>query len=374
MQYWIWLSLLKGVGPIIQKRLLGHFNDAESVYNASRLDLMEVAGIGELISESIKSTSLEAAHRILEKINRSNIKILTYNDPLYNKRAKLSPYSPTMLYYRGNLIKDSAGVAIIGARRCTAYGKEVTREAAEYLAGEGITVISGMAKGIDGYAHTACLKAGGYTLAVLGCGVDICYPKEHSELMEGIIENGAVFSQFPPGTKPKPVYFPRRNALISAWSEKLLVVEAGENSGALITAEYTKLLGREVLVVPNQIYSQTGKGTNRLIMRGAQIYLQPNQLLLSNKESSEVVKVVEKKNGVLNKYNKDVEVGATKIKGRQFSLEEKNILDSISDNSKTIEELSQSTQMNQIELVGYLSILELEGIIETLPGGRFRTT
>ena len=368
MQYWVWLGLLKGVGPVTQKRLLDYFEDAESVYKASKSELMEVTGIGDSLSEIIKSTSLEEAKRTLEKASKLNIKILTYNDCLYNVKAKLSPHSPVVLYYRGNLLPDGIGVSIVGARRCTDYGKEVVKEAAEYLANEKIPVISGMAKGIDGYAHTACLKAGGYTLAFFGNGVDICYPKEHSELMENIIGNGAVLSQFPPGTKARPEYFPRRNALMSAWSEKLLVVEAGENSGALITAQYTKELGRKVLAVPNQIYSQTGKGTNLLILKGAQIYLYPEQLLSDNKEEFPMVD----RNAVSDKGKTSREYGNTETFNRQLSEKEKKIIESISIDPKTIEELSLSTEINQVELLELLSILELEGIIKTSAGGRFK--
>jgi len=368
MQYWVWLSLLKGVGPIIQKRLLNHFNNAESIYNASKDELIKISGIGDSISEVKKATSLDEAKTILEKSNKLNIKILNYNDPLYNERAKLCSMSPIILYYRGKLKPNSMGVGIVGARRCTTYGREVVREAAEYLANKNIPVISGMAKGIDGYAHIACLKTGGYTLAFLGSGVDVCYPKEHGELMENIIENGAVISQFPPGTKPKPEYFPKRNALISAWSEKLLVVEAGENSGSLITAQYTKELGREVLAVPNLIHSQTGKGTNRLIFEGAQIYLGTNQLLLDNKE----VFQVEDKSMELNKDNKYVKAKPTEIVNSQLSEVEKKVIDLISSDSRTIEELLQLITISQLELLECISILELERIIETLPGGRFR--
>ena len=367
MQYWVWLGLLKGVGPIIQKRLLGCFGDAESVYKASKSELIEVSGIGNTLSETIKSTSLEGAKRTLEKANKLNIKILTYNDGLYNIKAKQCPYSPVILYYRGNLLPDSTGVGIVGARRCTDYGKEVVKEAAEHLANKKIPVISGMARGIDGYAHTACLKAGGYTLAFFGNGVDICYPKEHSELMENIIENGAVLSQFPPGTRPKPEYFPRRNSLMSAWCEKLLVVEAGKNSGSLITAQYMKELGKEVLAVPNQIYSQTGKGTNFLILKGARIYLYPAQLLPDNEEEFPIMDGdIDSNKGETSRMHND-----TKKIDKQLSEKEKKIIESISTSPKTIEELSQLTGINQIELLERLSILELEGVIEASAGGKF---
>lgn len=368
MQYWIWLGLLKGIGPVIQKRLLGYFGDAESVYRASKSELMEVSGIGNTLSETMKSTSLEGAKRILERTDKLNIKILTYNDGLYNIKAKQCPYSPVILYYRGNLLPDSTGVGIVGARRCTDYGKEVVKEAAGYLANKKVPVISGMARGIDGYAHTACLKTGGYTLAFFGNGVDICYPKEHRELMDNIIKNGAILSQFPPGTRPKPEYFPRRNSLMSAWCEKLLVVEAGKNSGSLITARYMEELGKEVLAVPNQIYNQTGKGTNFLILKGAKIYLCPEQLLPDNEEEFSAM------NGDigLNKREMNKTHNDTKLPERQLSEKEKKIIESVSANPKTIEELSQLTKINQIELLEQLSVLELEGIIETSAGGKFR--
>jgi predicted Rossmann fold nucleotide-binding protein DprA/Smf involved in DNA uptake len=154
---------------------------------------------------------------------------------------------------------------------------------------------------------------------------------------------------------------------MSAWSEKLLVVEAGENSGALITAQYTKELGRKVLAVPSQIYSQTGKGTNLLILKGAQIYLYPEQLLSDSKEEFPMMgKNVDSNRKTSREYSN------TEIFNRQLSEEEKKIIESISINSKTIEELSLSTQINQVELLELLSILELEGIIETLAGGRFK--
>ncbi|MCC5909729.1 MAG: DNA-processing protein DprA, partial [Clostridiaceae bacterium] len=280
MEYWIWLSQLKGIGSITQKKLLEHFFSPEAIYDATKQQLMEVDGIGPALTEVIKSSSLEKAEGILEKVNKGNIKILTYEDSFYPMKAKLYPEAPILLYYRGNLRQNSVGVGIVGARRCSAYGKEVTREAATFLAKNNIPVISGMAKGIDGYAHIACLKADGYTLAFLGSGVDICYPKEHDELMGRILEKGAILSEYPPGTKPKPEYFPKRNALISAWSEKLLVVEAGEKSGALITATLSEALHREVWAVPNTIYSQMGKGTNNLIASGAKIYLKPEQLMV----------------------------------------------------------------------------------------------
>lgn len=189
------------------------------------------------------------------------------------------PSLPAVLYYRGNLRASTFSIGIVGSRRCTSYGKEVAAEAAAFLGQAGVTVVSGMAKGIDSYAHTSCLKAGGYTLAFVANGVDICYPPEHQMLMEKIIANGAVISSYPPATRPRQEYFPHRNKLLAAWVDKLLVVEAAERSGALITAEYAMKYNRKVLAVPNSIYSPESVGTNRLLLGGAEVYIEPKRLL-----------------------------------------------------------------------------------------------
>ncbi len=284
-KYLVWLSQTKGVGPVIQKRLLAAFQSPENIYEAAKEELIKVEGIGPATADSIKNSfSLEKAERILEKLDKLKINLLTYLNPLYPKLAKNHPLSPIVLYYLGNIKKNSMGVCIVGARRCTNYGKTVARDAAGFLAQEGIPVISGLAKGIDGYAHTSCLKNKGYTLAFVGSGVDICYPKEHKELRDAIIKNGAIISQYLPNTPAKAHHFPNRNYLMSAWSFKVLVVEAGENSGSLITAQLASEQGKHVLAVPNSIYSREGRGTNLLISKGAEIYLGENQLLLAEKK------------------------------------------------------------------------------------------
>lgn len=179
MLYWIWLTQIKGVGPIIQRSLLRKFTTPEEIYKASLQDLLECEGIGINIGERVVGAkSLENTNNILEQANRLGIKILTLEDPLYPEEVKQIAETPTVLYYNGNLIPNSMGVAIVGARRCSEYGKTVTKEAATYLANRKICVVSGMAKGVDGYAHISCLKAGGYTIAVLGHGLDMCYPSE----------------------------------------------------------------------------------------------------------------------------------------------------------------------------------------------------
>lgn len=347
MLYWIWLTQIKGVGPKRQRSLLKSFNTPENIYRASFKELLQCPGIGNSTAKSIiEERSLEKAKIILDGVNDLNIKLLTLDDSLYPLEAKNIEEMPILLYYKGKLVENSMGVAIVGSRRCSEYGKSVVDEAATYLAKENIAVISGMAKGIDGYAHTSCIKAGGYTIAILGNGLDICYPPEHIELMEKIIENGAVISEYPPGIRPNPRYFPKRNLIISAWSYKILVIEAGVKSGSLITADFGKQYRRQILAVPDNIYSPESKGSNKLIYNGAKIYLHKKQLLIDN--SYKPIKDKIDDNYITTPNNLD-------------ELE-KNIIEILSTKgSKTLEELSVLMNMDAMELLGKLSLMELEG-------------
>jgi DNA processing protein len=360
MEYWIWLKQIPRCGPILQKRLLDHFGSPNLIYDACKEELMSVHGIGEALAESILSErSLNKAYATLEIMEKKKIQLLTYMDPLYPSMAKEYAEAPILLYYRGSIQENMEGVAIVGSRRCSHYGKQIAIGAAEYLAHHHISVISGMAKGIDGYAHTSCLKNGGYTIACLGNGVDVCYPSEHIELMEAIIENGAVISEYPPQTKSRPSFFPKRNALISSWSKKILVVEAAEKSGALITAQLAKEQGREVLVPPHDIYSSTGEGTNRLLEEGAKIYLHPSQLLFRREPFSQ--KPVNKK-PTLRKPAKTKE-GAVIL-----SLFEEKIIAYIRQTPKTVDEIGYALQIDQANLIECISIMELEGKVKSAAG------
>ncbi|HZK85445.1 MAG TPA: DNA-processing protein DprA [Desulfosporosinus sp.] len=278
--YWLWLAALKGVGPVTLRYMVMRLGSPQAVYTATKVELEGTQGLRSQVVETIlESRSMEGAKRAEELLLRQEIKLLTFVDPLYPLGVNHFPNQPAVLYYKGTLRPPQASVGIVGSRRCTAYGKQVAAEAAAYLAQQGITVVSGLAKGIDSYAHTACLKAGGYTLAFIANGPDICYPPEHRLLMDEIIENGAVISPYPPGTRPRQAYFPMRNGLLSAWVDQLLVVEAGDRSGALITAGYALEQHRRVLAAPNSIYSPESIGTNRLLQTGAELYLEPKQLV-----------------------------------------------------------------------------------------------
>ena len=176
---------------------------------------------------------------------------MTINDASYPVKASEDMNSPVILYTKGRISVDKIKktVAIVGARRCTQLEKQTTAGITLEYVEEGYSIVSGMAKGVDSYAHTACIKEGGYTVAVMGNGLDICYPKEHNELMRAIEDNGLLLSEYPPGVKPKRYHFPKRNRIIAQWSDEIVVVAPGMRSGSLITAEYAKKLGKQVRIV-----------------------------------------------------------------------------------------------------------------------------
>lgn len=349
--YWIWLNGIKGVGPVLAKKLIEKFISPENIYNAGKKEIQALAGVGDKLSENIiEARNLDNAKKLLYKCEKENINIVSYKEEKFPSIINNYSGMPVLLYYRGNLYNNISGVAIVGARRCSEYAKQVTVEASSFLAENKIPVISGMAKGIDSYAHTACLKYGGYTVAFLGCGVNICYPKEHIELMEKIIEKGTIISEYPPGVMAKPEYFPRRNRLISACSQKVLVVEAGEKSGALITAEYARKQNKEVFAVPNNIYLKESNGTNKLIYEGVNIYLNPQQLLLNN---------------VIDYSINDQEI---KNKENTLTSHEKDILAIIKNKPCTIDEIIISLKKDKSIILQILFWMELEEKVKCIAG------
>ncbi|KYD09112.1 hypothetical protein B4102_2639 [Heyndrickxia sporothermodurans] len=268
--FWIWLSLLKNVGPITQKKLINHFQTPKRIYDATEEELRNIKGIRKTaISAIINSKSLNESELIINRMQQNDIKLLTIHDRFYPILAKECKESPVILYYKGNFKKYETAIAVIGSRRCTTYGRNVAEELGEKLAYLNIPIVSGFAKGIDSYVHAACVKEGGYPIIFLGGGVDVCYPKEQRRLYDKILESGIILSQYPPGTLPKPKHFMQRNALISAWSTEVIIVEAGKNSGALWTAQFARNHGRRILAVPNQLYVKEGVGTNQLLEQGA---------------------------------------------------------------------------------------------------------
>ena len=279
-RYWIGFNLIKGIGAVRMQALIQHFGDLELAWKASSADLAE-AGLGKKVIERIIQASEEVdLGKLWEKIEAQGINILTWQDESYPGRLKEIDQPPPVLYIRGEYLPDDLfAVAIVGTRRATAYGRQITEEISSFLAANGITVISGLARGVDAIAHQSTLKAGGRTIAVLGSGVDMIYPPEHRGLAEQMMERGAVISDYALGTPPDASNIPPRNRIISGLSLAVVVIEAGETSGALITAEFAAEQGREVFAVPGSILAPQSKGTNKLIQRGALPLLSMNDLM-----------------------------------------------------------------------------------------------
>jgi DNA processing protein len=279
-RYWVGFNLVKGIGAVRFQALRDHFGDLALAWQAP-LEALQAAGLGPKLAERVvqirDSVDLK---KVMAGIGAQGIDILTWEDDLYPSRLKDIDQPPPVLYVRGTLTNEDAwAVAVVGTRRVSAYGRQVADELAAYLANNGVTVISGLARGVDAIAHQSALKAGGRTIAVLGCGVDRIYPPEHAQLASRIISSGALLSDYPPGTAPDAANFPPRNRIISGLAMATVVVEAGETSGALITAQFAADQGREVFAVPGNILAPQSKGTNRLIAQGAHPMLSARDLL-----------------------------------------------------------------------------------------------
>jgi len=279
-QYWVGFNLVKGIGAARLRLLLDYFGSVEAAWQAPAEALQATGLSTRLVDNFLLVRSGVSLDRVWERIQMLGIDVLTWDDERYPKRLMEIDQPTPVLYVRGKLSPDDDwSVAIVGTRRITAYGRQVAEQIASVMARNGVTVISGLARGIDSVAHKSALEAGGRTLAVLGNGVDLVYPPEHRRLAESIMAQGALISDYAPGTPPDGVNFPPRNRIISGLSQAVVIVEAGDRSGALITANYAADQGRDVFAVPGNINAPQSKGTNRLIQQGAAPLLDPQEIL-----------------------------------------------------------------------------------------------
>lgn len=279
-KYWIGFNHITGIGPIRLRRLLDVFGGVEAAWNAPRHQLHRSGLATKFVDELIEKRAKIDLEQYIRKLQKINVEAITWDDERYPDRLMEIDSPPPVLYVKGALeVIDRYAVAIVGTRRLTPYGKAVAHEISAGLSANGITVISGLARGIDGIAHRAAIDIGGRTIAVLGSGLDRIYPPEHRGLAGDIASQGAVLSDYPLGTPPEAKNFPPRNRIISGLSLAVIVVEAGSSSGALITANFAAEQGREVFAVPGTIHSKASRGTNRLILNGATPYLSVNDVL-----------------------------------------------------------------------------------------------
>ncbi len=271
-KFWVGFSLIPGIGRVKFGILEKYFESMEDAWQASRSDLKQ-AGLDSASVASITGTrdtiSLDSE---MEKMERSGVSVFTYRDDGYPSRLKEIYDYPPVIYVRGEILpEDEWCLSVVGTRGATVYGRQIAEEITADLARNRITIVSGLARGIDSIAHRSALEAGGRTIAIFACGLDTVYPAENADLARRITQNGAIVSEYPLGTKPRPDYFPRRNRIMSGMSLGVLVIEAGESSGAIITANMALEQNREVFAVPGSILSLASRGTNHLIQEGAKL-------------------------------------------------------------------------------------------------------
>ena len=270
---WIALCRVPGVGKVFYKRLVLRFGSPEAVFAAPEVELMRVEGARPQAVRAIKEfDAWGLADEELGRAKDAGASLVVWGDERYPANLRELHDPPPYLYVKGTLIpEDRIAVAMVGSRMATEYGRQVTGRMARELAAAGITVVSGGARGIDTEAHKGALAANGRTISVLGCGIDVVYPSENRELYEKIAEKGAVITEYPMGTPPEPGNFPKRNAIISGSSLGVIVIEAADDSGSLITANCSLEQNREVYAVPGSVSSPNSKGTNSLIKKGAKL-------------------------------------------------------------------------------------------------------
>ena len=272
-KYWVWLSSINNLSLDIIYKLLERYKEPEKIWYLDKKDLERLDINKENINKILDIYYKQNIDNVMFYIKKNNIKVISINDKEYPESLKRIYDPPIVLYANGNLnLLNNKSIAIVGCRLCSVYGKIITEKLAYNLSEKNITIISGMARGIDTYAHIGALEAKGRTIAVLGSGIDVIYPKENERLYYEIIRNnGLILSEYIVGTKPIPINFPRRNRIISALSNGVLVTEAKIRSGSFITVDFALEQGKEIFSVPGNINSANSEGTNSLIKQGAKL-------------------------------------------------------------------------------------------------------
>lgn len=349
-KFWVGFNLIKGIGAVRMQGLIAYFGDLAAAWQAPPTELAR-AGLGlRLIERVVQARGGVSLDQVWENIEKQDIKILTWEDESYPQRLKEIDQPPPVLYIRGEYLPDDLfAVALVGTRRVTAYGRQITEELSAFLAANNMTVISGLARGVDAVAHQTALKAGGRTIAVLGSGVDKIYPPEHRALAEQMVERGAIISDYVPGTPPEASNFPPRNRIISGLSLAIVVVEAGETSGALITAEFAAEQGREVFAVPGSILAPQSKGANKLIQNGALPLLSVNDLM----QALDLTRVGEQK-------------AARKI--MPADAIEARLLTVLTDEPLHVDEIRNQAELPIEKVSAALVLMELKGMVRQVGG------
>lgn len=353
------LSLVSGVGPRIRKTLLAHFGSAQAMLAAAPSDLREVPGIGAKISRAVSAAAREIdVEAELAMCRERGIAVVIEPDDAYPSRLKEIPDPPGVLFVRGAFAPtDGLAVAIVGTRHATQYGLAQAERLAAGLSRAGYTIVSGLARGIDAAAHRGALKAGGRTLAVLGSGVLNVYPPEHVELAGDISQRGAVMSENPPMSPPLAGAFPQRNRIITGMSLGVVVVEASERSGALISARHAMEQGREVFAVPGRVDSRTSRGCHRLIRDGAKLVESVDDVL---EELGPLATPTPREDG--RQVRHPVEL--------QLNEPEQAVLGAVDDEPTSIDDIAAASGLPVQNVLSTVSVLEMKRLIRRVSGNR----
>ena len=396
--HWIWLAHRPGVSDRMKAILLEHFSDPEDIYFAEESAFLGISGLTDHALEGLKDKSLTQAEEILAACDRKNLQILTFSDEDYPQRLKNIADPPIVLYYQGELpdFDNNALIAVVGTRKASPYGLAAAKRMGWQLAECGGVVVSGMAFGIDGVAMQSALSAGGTVVGVLGCGADVVYPASNRQLFAEVAKFGCIMSEFPPGTPPVSWNFPKRNRIISGLSCGVLVVEAPEKSGALITAHQALEQGRDVFVVPGNIDVDTFVGSNRLLRDGGilashgwdvlseyeaqfpdKLHKDDAPVHLPREQSAELPKVAQKPLTLSKKTKSDKKVidkpkqsSYSDVNKEQprLSDSEKRIVSAIGTSPRLVDDVIAETGMAAAQVLPLLTVLEVRGVIKRLPG------
>jgi len=359
--YWVALQNIPGVGLRTLKHLYKNFPSGEAAWRAKEAELRGVAQLRpEVVERIIHYREILEPEKIAEELQKKNVRVVFYGHPDYPPYLAEIAHPPLILYVSGNFpIPEKPLLAVVGARQATPYGIEVAKSLSRELARLGWGIVSGMARGIDTAAHLGALQENGYTIAVLGCGIDICYPRENYKLKERIAQEGCLLTEFPLGTKPEAKNFPIRNRIISGCTLGTLVVEAEEKSGALITAAFALEQGREVFAVPGPITSTRSKGTHALIKQGAKLVEKVEDII-------EEFPYLSWPDGYKQQEPKDVEP--------ELAEEERLVLQQITLEPVHLDEVASGVGFSVARVSGILTALELKGVVRQLPGGYYIRT
>jgi DNA processing protein len=356
---WVWISCIKNLSNKKKLLLIEYLNSIKELRSAGQNQLKKFSFLNNKDINSIRDLQKsDIANKYEEYILKNGIDVIDIKSSLYPKLLK-NIYNPPIVLFQKGKINNEKCIAIVGSRKNTNYGEVVTKNIVSSLVKNDYTIVSGMAKGIDAIAHRKCLESNGKTLAVLGCGLDIIYPNENKDLYRDLMENGTLLTEYIFGTRPYASNFPMRNRIISGLSKGVVVIEAGEKSGAVITAELALEEGREVFAVPGNITSSNSLGTNRLIREGAKIVTEIKDILeeFNNDLTIDKIKYINNTNLVNNKF-----------KINKFTANERMVIECLSFEELHVDMIISKTGLSVGEVNTILMSLEINGIVKSFPG------